>query len=137
MRYLLDINIWLDIASRPKSFPDSAKVYRQLEEANQEICFPLCGYTTFHFILSRILKAEAAVEFIRLLKQRGVKFMRFSDEELTSAFGLNFSDHEDACIASTALINRCDFIVTRNTRDFKNSPIAAVSPNAAIRPLKQ
>jgi hypothetical protein len=137
VRFLLDINIWLDIAARPKKFPESGDLYRLLELRHEEICFALCGYTTFHYLLKQVLGASAALEFCRLLRQRSVKLLSFAGEEVATALGLDFADHEDACIAATALTHQCDYIITRNLSDFRKSPIKPLAPSMGVKMLRR
>jgi hypothetical protein len=42
------------------------------------------------------------------------------------------ADFEDAVLASTALRENTDYIITRNTKDFSNSPVPVISPDDFI-----
>ncbi len=41
----------------------------------------------------------------------------------------NMTDYEDAVMLETALRSGCDYIVTRNLKDYKNVSIPAYSPS--------
>ncbi len=124
MKVLLDLNIWIDLAARPRSFPASVKIYRKLEQEAHTICFPLCGYTTVYYLIEKVLGPNAALSFMRTLSDRSVRLLTFGLPEVALAHKLQFSDHEDGCVAATALNYGCDFVVSRNLRDFKGSPTA-------------
>ena len=49
-------------------------------------------------------------------------------EELRRASSLGFRDFEDAVVVAAAERARCEKIVTNDLRDYKNSPVSAVSP---------
>lgn len=48
---------------------------------------------------------------------------------LASARILDFRDYEDAVVAAAARKAKCAYIITSNTRDFKNPPIPALNPD--------
>ncbi len=135
MKLLLDINIWIDIASRPISQPDSLELLRQIEQKGQTLLFPLCGYTTTHFLLKRILGEPAALDFLHTLSKRAVRFVPFTENEVTLARKLTFSDHEDACIAASAISAGADWIVTRDNKGYRRSPVPSISPKQLFRKL--
>jgi hypothetical protein len=45
---------------------------------------------------------------------------------------LAFSDFEDAVTAAAASRAECDYIVTRNAKDFRNSPVRCLTPEAML-----
>jgi len=50
-----------------------------------------------------------------------------------ASLDLGFSDLEDALQVAAAMAWKAAFIVTRNERDFKRSPIPAISPAAYLK----
>jgi predicted nucleic acid-binding protein len=128
MKFLFDLNIWIDIAARPKSCPESLLLYQKLSSNQAQICLPLSGYTTIFYLIDKLLSQEAALVFFNGLKDDRVQFLSFTKQEQEAAQRMKFPDHEDACIVATALANKIDMIITRNTKDFIKSPIAVASP---------
>jgi len=86
--------------------------------------------------LRQTIGAVDAKEFVKLPRQRGVKFLPFTQKEAAGALGLNFHNQEDACVAAGALRENRNYIVTRNVRDFSRSPVAALRPATLLRKLK-
>ena len=41
-------------------------------------------------------------------------------------------DYEDAVAAAAAKKAKCDYIITRNKRDFTNSPVPALTPGEVL-----
>ncbi len=135
MKALFDINVWIDIAVRPKAYPDSVALFRRLESDAHHIGFPLSGYTTFYYLIAKIVGKEGALLFCRSLIQRGIRLLPLTNAEVEVAHSLVFRDHEDACVSATALAHKYDLIVTRNGRDYKNSPVVTRTPAALLRAL--
>ncbi len=129
MNVLIDVNIWIDVALRPDSYPDSKSALIAMQRKNYTLGFPLSGYTTVYYLLKQYLKKNKAMEFLRLLKQRGIKFEGFGDSEMSIAQTLTLqqenpiTDHEDACIVATAMTHKYDWIVTRDKKDFKKDAL--------------
>lgn len=57
-------------------------------------------------------------------------------ETFLRARTLQFSDFEDALVASVAESEECSCIVTRNIKDFKNSPARALTPEEFLVQLE-
>ena len=58
-----------------------------------------------------------------------------TSHQVYAAIFTNITDYEDAIMAQTAIQNNLDFIVTRNLKDFRNSPIPAISPADCLKKL--
>lgn len=59
-----------------------------------------------------------------------------SPSDCTLAMQSEMSDYEDALIAYSALSAGVDIIVTRNKKDFANSPVPAFTPDEFLRDFK-
>lgn len=135
MKVLFDVNIFLDLALRPGLYPASVALYQKLEEQHHTVCLASCAYTTVYYLLSKTVGAAGALEFLTLLELRGVEVLTFSLHDIHLARKLRFRDHEDACLAASALSSSCNIIVTRNLSDFKFSPVQAQSPDKLLNTL--
>lgn len=56
------------------------------------------------------------------------KFEDLKFNHIFDAIDLDFNDYEDALQTATALSFDADYIITRNIKDFKKSPIKAITP---------
>jgi len=75
----------------------------------------------------RIVGAEAqnaALDFIL----ENFAIIPCDQQTLLAARALGFTDYEDAVVAVAAKKAKCAYIITRNTRDFANSPVPALTP---------
>ena len=52
--------------------------------------------------------------------------------DLILATDLDFNDYEDALQSVCAKRIKADFIITRNTKDFKNSQVKAITPEQLL-----
>ena len=128
MKILVDTNIILDVlCNRPEFVNDALQVFRYCE-ANQ-----ITGYLSalsvpnIVYIMRRELDSAKIKEILGTLTSIfTVVDLRKTD--LMKAADLAFSDYEDALQAICAARVKADYIVTRNIRDFKNSPVPAVKP---------
>ncbi|MCY0725504.1 hypothetical protein OVW19_27575, partial [Klebsiella pneumoniae] len=50
---------------------------------------------------------------------------------LSAALALRFKDFEDAVTAAAARSAGCDAVVTRNPKDFRDSPVRVLTPHEA------
>jgi len=55
---------------------------------------------------------------------------------LRSALRLDVTDFEDAIQSASALAEGLDFIVTRDAKDYKNSPVTVITPVNFIKKLE-
>ncbi|MFA5844082.1 MAG: PIN domain-containing protein [Coriobacteriia bacterium] len=128
MKVLFDTNVVLDQLLEREPHVDSAEQLLSLVDAGRLeglICSTTA--TTIHYLASKAVGAQAAMEFIR-------KLLSFLDvacvdrEVLRSALDLGFADFEDAVIHEAARLAGAAAIVTRNGRDFARSELPVFSP---------
>ena len=128
MKVMVDLNVLLDVLQRREPhYRDSASVLGRVAEGSLQAVIPAHAVTTIHYVVRRADDAEAANQALdwilsrfEVIPQRRSTFLR--------ARGLDIRDFEDAVVASTAEQSRCSRIVTRNIDDFRESPVAAITP---------
>lgn len=136
MRVLLDNDVILDFLLQRQPFYNSAnRIFIHLQ--NKEIEVYISAITPINaFYTTRKEKGKdvafKAVE--NLLKI--VEVCRTNKSVLQDAFTLNFSDFEDAVQCASAIAENLDAIVTRNTKDYKLSPIKVFSPDDFLQYLQ-
>jgi predicted nucleic acid-binding protein len=57
--------------------------------------------------------------------------------DIKTAIASDFSDFEDAVLSATANREKADYIITRNSNDFANSPVKALSPEEFVEILME
>jgi predicted nucleic acid-binding protein len=128
---LIDTNVMLDIALRREPFFQTSAL--ALAKARKAGPTPLCAnsVTTLHYFLRKSLGETGARGFlIECLKAMPIADVKQST--LLAALSSPMSDFEDAVLAHAALESDSDLVLTRNPKDFAQSPVTAVTPEAYL-----
>jgi hypothetical protein len=131
MRLLIDINVLLDVAVQRPGAQASGRLLATCGRQH-EGWLAWHSVATLSYLLERQSSAISGREFLR-----GVlgwaDIARTGRAEALLALDLPMRDFEDAMQVAAAMACGAQFIVTRNERDFKGSPVPAVSPDAFLR----
>jgi hypothetical protein len=129
VKILLDCDVLLDVmAGREKFLAGSARVLDGCESGK------IHGAIAWHTLANACYLAEdgrTALKFFEDLLSF-VEVVGGDTELALEAIRSDFSDFEDALQSVCAKQFEADFIVTRNVKDYKLSPIKAVSPSEFI-----
>ena len=136
-RVLVDINVILDVLlDRAPHLEMSVAVWSAIESAGVEGLLAAHAVTTIHYLMERDLGPSAARRSIAsLLRVFGVAPV--DRAILQQAMDLSFTDFEDAVTAAAAASASCEGIITRDLKDFRNSPVRAISPRDALPLLRR
>lgn len=127
MRALIDCNVLLDVGLDRMPWADASSAVLKLGLRGG-----FDGFVAWHslsnldYLVKRVGDLEPRPFISELLSFLRVAAVGHADMEF--ALELEMSDLEDAMQAAAALACRASRIVTRNTRDFANSPVPAVTP---------
>lgn len=128
--------ILIDVTDRRDKFFDAS--YKVLQGASQKIFdgYILAGAVLdiYYIIRKSTGDTQKARQTIKDITQlAGVCDTKASD--VSVALTLDMPDFEDAIVAAAAKREKADCIITRNTRDFINSPVPALTPDEFISKL--
>lgn len=125
---LIDLNVVLDVVQkRQPHYKSSALVLEEVVAGRIAACLPAHAFTTLHYLVARYQTTEKADQVVRWLL-RYFEVAGTTRSELLRACEFGWHDFEDAVVAATAESAGSVCIVTRNIRDFVNSPIATLTP---------
>ena len=131
MRLLIDINVLLDVAVHRPEAHASGRVLALCGRQHE-------GWLAWHSIATLACLIErqrsnvVGRDFIgSLLAWADVAQTGRADA--MAALNLPMDDFEDALQVAAAMACGAQFIITRNERDFRRSPVPALSPNAFLR----
>ncbi|MEK7795432.1 MAG: PIN domain-containing protein [Candidatus Hydrogenedentota bacterium] len=128
MKILVDLNVMLDFLERRESFfEDAASVLDRVLNGNLVGVLPAHGVTTLYYFLAKTVDPKQTQEFLRWMLAN-FEIGSCDASVLTAAIDLGFDDYEDAVTAVIASRTGCEYIVTRNRRDFDRSPTPALAP---------
>ena len=129
MRIMIDTNVVLDVLlEREPFFEDSYEVIRLSALERVEGYVSSSAATDIYYLLRRELKdRQAAKDALEKVLQL-VNIADALGEDVYAAIASNMAYFEDALVAAVAERCRMDYIVTRNTKDFRESPVKALTP---------
>ncbi len=134
MRVLLDTNIVIDaLQNREPWYHDAQQVFRGAIDKKFIGCITAKEAADIHYFMKKFFKGQENTD----QKAREVLTSLFHIFELLDtkstdcekAVDSNCPDYEDAVMIETAIREKMDYIITRNVRDYINSPIPVLSPS--------
>jgi predicted nucleic acid-binding protein len=134
---LVDVNVILDVVlQRDEWLADSAGLLNAVATDRARGFVASHTVTTIHYIAARANgRRLAAVAVSDLLDIFEVVPLETAD--FHRALAMDMADFEDAVQVAAALSVGADYIVSRNEKDFKGSPIAVRSPAELIALLSR
>jgi predicted nucleic acid-binding protein len=131
MRLLLDINVLLDVVFERPAAPGSSQVIARCGREH-DAWLAWHSVATLAYLVGRQRSAAEARDFLRsLFMWADVAVTQRSDA--LQALDWPMPDCEDALQAAAAVACDARVILTRNVRDFKGSPVPAMTPEAFMR----
>lgn len=132
---LVDVNVVLDVLlDRHPHAKASAAVWRAIEDGSSQGLLAAHAVTTIHYLIQRTAgEAKATRDVSSILKVFGVATV--DGAVIQAAVGLALPDFEDAVSVAAAQLAGCDFIVTRDPKGFRGSPIRTLTPETAAQLL--
>ena len=128
MKLLLDTNVLLDvILERRNLMRESAAVLDAIEDGRAKGYVSSHAVTTIHYIVAKANGLAAAVTAISGVLDL-CDVVAVNEADFRRALALGLKDFEDAVQVAAALHVGADYVVSRNEKDFKNSPIDVRSP---------
>ena len=127
MKLMLDLNVLLDVVQqRQPHYAASAQVL-DFALINQCGCIAVHLLTALHYLVAKYGNSKQADELIDWLLQN-FTVVPATKTTFLRARTLNFADFEDAVVCAAAEEQRCRFIITRNSSDFKGSTVQSLTP---------
>ncbi len=126
MRLLLDINIILDVIFQRPGEPASSTL---IAACGQRYQARLAWHSiaTLAYLIERQQNAAIARRAVSELLT-WAEVATVGHQEALRALQLPMADFEDALQAAAALACGAQYIITRNGKDFVNSPVPALTP---------
>lgn len=133
-RILIDTDVILDFFFDRQPFSENAARIFSLCESKE-----IKGYITpviisnVYYLLRQTASHEKVIEKLKLLVTI-TEILVMDKSVIIQALNSDFKDFEDALQNYAAKINNeIDLILTRNTKDFKNSSLAVMTPDNYIK----
>ena len=128
MKLLIDANIVLDVLqAREPHLRDSALIWKLCETEQAEGWVTALSFANLVYVMRRELSPEQVKELLAKLRLI-FRFADYTAADMNRAAELCRPDFEDVVQAVTAERLGADCIITRNVRDYKRSPVPALTP---------
>jgi predicted nucleic acid-binding protein len=136
MTVLFDTNVLIDISDHREPFYEKSLAAFTLA-VNGVITGLVGAITDIYYIIrkSRQSKEQALQSVIMI-----ANILNLADTTgaaIKTALASDFPDFEDAVLSATAGREKADYIITRNSNDFTNSPVKALSPEEFVEILME
>lgn len=128
----MDINVVLDVLlDRQPHVEGSAAVWAAVETGRAKGFLAAHAVTTVHYLIQKELgKARAARTVASILRVFDVAAV--DRVVIEQALRGSLTDFEDSVTAAAAQLAGCDFIVTRDPKGFRGSPVRPLTPEAFL-----
>ncbi len=128
----IDLNVILDVFLARDGYVASLELLTLCKDGKIRCCLPSHGVPTIYYLLKKNLGHERAIETVTSLIDF-IDIVPVSKATLRTALEINLSDFEDSVIVASALESKSEFIITSNLKDFKASPVSAISAEQFMR----
>ena len=134
MKILIDTNVILDAIIKREPFDVSAgQIFIMAAGEKFNATITANSITDIFYIVSKSYgNKEKAKELLRGLFET-FDICSISYEDLNNALEMEMRDFEDALIVACAKRLKCDYIITRNIKDFENSTVPTILPDDFLR----
>lgn len=129
----IDTNVVIDFLADRRPFSlDAARLFDLALEGKSKIYISAVSYNNIYYILRQSLTNNATIKLLEQLAEM-TEIADVTGDIIRKSLKTDFKDYEDAIQYYCALgLGKIDFIVTRNTKDFKKSTISVLTPAEAV-----
>jgi predicted nucleic acid-binding protein len=131
MKILIDTNIFLDVfLDREGLAKGSLVILEAVFESRVKGVVCAHSIPTLYYLLQKSKVSTQKIKHILTEILTIFEVGELNKRILNSAQQLQIGDYEDAIVSEIAHLENCQWIVTRNTKDFKNSIVPPRTPEA-------
>ena len=134
MKYIfMDTNVVIDfLADRQPFSLYAARLFDLVITGKVAVYISAVSYNNIYYILRRSLANKTTIKLLADLAEM-TEIVDVTKVVIKQSLASDFNDYEDAIQYYCALsVPQVDFIVTRNTKDFKKSVLPVLTPEEAI-----
>lgn len=134
MKYVfIDTNILIDFFADRKPFSiEAAKLFNYSLKSKIEIYISAVSYNNIYYILRQSYSHSETIKILSELNE-WTNIIDVSKEVIKKSLKSDFKDFEDSIQYNCAKsMSKIDFIVTRDTKDFKTSSLPILTPKEAV-----
>lgn len=135
-KIFVDTNIIVDLIADRKPFSKFAiEIFERADRNEVQLFTSSHSIATTHYLLKKYLEEKRLREVIYSVLEY-VRIIAIDQDIIKKGLKSRYKDFEDALqILCAYKIEKLDYIVTRNIKDFKDSEIPAFSPDELLTKL--
>ncbi|MDR1453623.1 MAG: PIN domain-containing protein [Candidatus Margulisbacteria bacterium] len=127
-KLFFDSDVVIDVSLRRNPFlTDAVKLINLVEAGKYRGYTSAIVFTNTYYVQRKLTNHHTTVAFLRKLRLI-LTVLNVDDLIIQKALESGFADFEDAVQYFTAVQNKIDYIITRNTEDYKKSTIPVYTP---------
>lgn len=133
MKVMIDTNVIIDVLLERENFvEESYKILSMCEEHRISGFVSASSVTDIYYLVRKYthsteLSYKAIGKLLEIVKVCGV-----TNNDVLTAFQKKAKDFEDCLVSVCAKSNNCNYIITRNKKDFENFDVEALTPTEFI-----
>jgi predicted nucleic acid-binding protein len=135
MNIFLDTNVIVDVLSKRSGYEASLDCLLACEAGLVRGFVSTSSITDIVYILRKYISPEKAKMHTENLLTY-IEMAIIEPQDIIGAFSHHMKDFEDAILALCARRYAVDYIVTRDSKDFLDSPVPAIAPPDFLRLLQ-
>ena len=129
----VDTDVILDFMLAREPFAmDAARIFSLSEKKEISICTTGLVFSNAYYVLRKLGTHKKVIEKLTQL-ERLVDIIGLSKIAVRQALQSEFNDFEDALQHYAALSENVRIIITRNTKDYKHSELAVLTPDQYLK----
>jgi predicted nucleic acid-binding protein len=132
-KIFFDNDVILDISiKRENGINDSIRLVNLAEEGEYKGYTSSVIFTNTYYIQKKLKDHETSINFLKKLRLI-ITVLNVDDIIIQKALESGWNDFEDSVQYFTAVQNKMDYIITRNTNDYKKSIIPVYAPTEFLK----
>jgi predicted nucleic acid-binding protein len=135
-KIVIDVNIFMDFLFKREGHEKVAEIFKQCIKGT--VAGFSCAHeiTTLNYFLTKSNEDKAKIRKTISGIMKRFKVIAVDEEILTKALQSDIDDFEDAVIEVSSKEKGAEYIVTRNTKDFKKSMVKPITPEELLIVIK-
>ena len=136
MNILIDTNVIVDVlGNREPYIQDSAAILKLAVKGYYTASITANTVTDIYYLIKKHLQSNEEAKKALLSLINIIDVVDVTKNDCIKSLDLPMIDFEDALLAQCAKRIKADYIITRNVKDFLNSPIKPITPKDFLSDL--
>lgn len=138
MKVLVDTNVIIDALTGREPFNDAAEqIFLLAANQSADMYITASSATDIYYLVRRYLHSTEQAKCVMSKLYELFYILDVTSSDCIDALSEDMEDYEDAVVSCCAYRNQMRYIVTRNIKDYLQSNVPAILPDAFIKLLSE